>query len=176
MRVPTDMSIQDVGELVDVGVDIGVDVGVDMLFDLVRMCGGGFVDICISNVHCGECDNACDSFYGMCNWGVCECYVLYDVCGSDNVCMLKSADFKNCGICGNTCGVSEVCYDGVCGCYPGFKLCGGKCVDIDSDLFHCGDCDVKCDGDVCSGGGCRNSGSCVFGGWECSIIGGNVCT
>jgi hypothetical protein len=40
-------------------------------------------------------------------------------------------------------------------CPPGLSVCGGVCVDLQTDLAHCGDCAMACaSGQVCASGKC----------------------
>ncbi len=60
-------------------------------------------------------------------------------------------DENNCGSCGNICGDGEVCDGQECvvdtSCEAPEEFCEGvnQCIDITSDLDHCGACDTPCD-------------------------------
>jgi hypothetical protein len=68
-------------------------------------------------------------------------------------CKSKNGKKKKC------CGGVK-CKGGKCQCPTGLKACGGLCVDILSDLDHCGQCGNACGGDeICKYGSCcANSG------------------
>jgi hypothetical protein len=43
----------------------------------------------------------------------------------------------------------------VCMCEQGFSVCGGACIDIRTDVTHCGSCNIVClVGQTCKGGHC----------------------
>ncbi len=46
-------------------------------------------------------------------------------------------------ICGE-CGTNSTCHSGECRCDDDFDLCDGECVDLESDVDHCGSCDNSC--------------------------------
>ncbi len=103
---------------------------------------------------CGSCDNAChfDNAAASCDAGSCvmgACDTLWGDCDTDpaNGCEtdLRSDD-SNCGECGRTCTPPEFCTQGACGdtCAPGLDRCGDECVDLDTDVNHCGHCDTVC--------------------------------
>src|SRR5690242_678823 len=41
---------------------------------------------------------------------------------------------------------TQGCYNNIIQCKPGYSACGGKCVDIASDVDHCGACARQCPG------------------------------
>ena len=51
---------------------------------------------------------------------------------------------------------------GACVCRPGLTLCTGegRCIDLSSDVDHCGACDAACD-DVCVDGVCETAEDCT---------------
>ncbi len=61
---------------------------------------------------------------------------------------------ENCGACGRVCPPPSVCIEGQfsfsCSppegvpCPPGLASCGERCVDLERDAEHCGDCGVSC--------------------------------
>jgi hypothetical protein len=82
----------------------------------------------------------------------------------NGACVDTAADPLNCGACGARCptpgkGVMA-CVDGRCtSCGQGYRQCigdgaTGTCVDIDTDLDHCGACGVICDAG-CVAGTCQ---------------------
>ncbi|GAC1600100.1 MAG: hypothetical protein NVS4B10_11680 [Myxococcales bacterium] len=76
-------------------------------------------------------------------------------CGS--ACTTLGTDPRNCGTCGNACGLGESCTGGSCSCAAG-KKCGGSCTDLGSDAKNCGACGHACTADEsCAGGVCKLS-------------------
>jgi hypothetical protein len=79
----------------------------------------------------------------------------------------------DCGSCGNTCTIDQVCRAGACHCPANLTLCGGVCTDLRSSFSNCGACAQACAaGTACFGGQCETtcppdagvtncSGSCV---------------
>jgi len=56
---------------------------------------------------------------------------------------------------------TQGCYNNIIQCKPGYSACGGKCVDIASDVDHCGACARQCPGasnglKICSVGICQS--------------------
>lgn len=52
------------------------------------------------------------------------------------------------------CALGEVCTGATCSCPPE-RMCGARCIDIETDPDHCGDCATACaEGDVCASGTC----------------------
>lgn len=80
------------------------------------------------------------------------------LCGA--VCVDVSYDPRNCGTCGTTCAIGEVCSAGACGttCLGGSVECGERCVDLDDDPANCGAC-----GDACAAGSICSRGVCTLG-------------
>lgn len=81
---------------------------------------------------CGECqgDNACVD--GQC---MCEAQCDGRECGKDGCA----------GDCG-TCADDESCSaEGQCECPAGTQSCADSCVDTDTDVQHCGDCEDACE-------------------------------
>ena len=104
-------------------------------FDL---CDGECVDTRVNESYCGSCDVACE---------------LGELC-LDGECL---ADCDDCEP------FSEVCVEGVCECREGFTLCNGECVDIESNIEHCGECGEPCTPElfeVCDSGECVLGGNC----------------
>jgi hypothetical protein len=110
-------------------------------------------------LHCGDCDTACP-LDGICTGGVCGCPSNLSFCesGSRGRCVDLIVDWGNCGECGNVCPASRStteCAAGVCACIDGGDLCGEECFDLQSDITHCGACDVQCAvGEFCVSGAC----------------------
>jgi Concanavalin A-like lectin/glucanases superfamily/Stigma-specific protein, Stig1 len=79
-------------------------------------------------------------------------------------CANTATDNSNCGTCGNSCGVGEVCTSGVCaltcGALTKCSPSGGSayCANVTTDSGNCGTCGNVCGtGQVCSGGVCTLS-------------------
>lgn len=84
------------------------------------------------------------------------CPPYQEMCGTE--CIPISIDPANCGGCGVTCGVGEVCSAGGCAttCEAGLTACAGHCVDLKTDSEHCNACDFACaDGTGCVDGTCQ---------------------
>ncbi len=119
----------------------------------IRTLAGGteVVDFSTDMRHCGGCGMACPSLRtDQCVDGVCKCstngrdelpcdggLVCCNGGGSASGCRDFSADFDNCGACGNACERerADACVDGNCVCGTGLpcggslSCCGGRCVD-----------------------------------------------
>ena len=62
---------------------------------------------------------------------------------------------------GRCCPKNAKCQNGRCKCKPGFKKCGKKCVDVDTSVKHCGQCNSPCAGeDICVDGECVAEQTC----------------
>jgi photosystem II stability/assembly factor-like uncharacterized protein len=89
-------------------------------------------------------------------------------------------DPQNCGECGFNCQPAQVCWDGKCtmNCPTHLTRCGQRCVDIQTDLAHCGGCDKPCDfphaSATCSAGACA-MGACQDGFWNLDNETANGC-
>jgi hypothetical protein len=133
-----------------------------------RACGGACVDPQQDRAHCGRCGNPCGSGE-VCSAGVCgtDCGPL-TTCGDIAAdgrktlyCANLALDRNNCGYCGGTCPLGNVCRGGRCEltCPLGQLNCGGRCVDPQTDRLHCGMC-----GAVCAMGFECARGRCTIGG------------
>ncbi|MCB9611908.1 MAG: hypothetical protein H6722_05565 [Sandaracinus sp.] len=133
--------------------------------------------VCGEGETCGPTTRTC-----MCGAGA-ACADGQACCGGS--CIDVQANTANCGTCGNVCGAGLVCLEGGCTddvpcapacragetCAGGFcrcgsgppctgtrLCCGGSCVDISSDVVHCGACGRACGGtDACCSGVCINT-------------------
>jgi hypothetical protein len=102
-----------------------------------------------------------------------------EACAADAVdcngeCATLASDVEHCGACGVIClpgqicvsgecetpsdacdcdEARELCVDGGCQCRAGLAECAGTCVDLRSDVSHCGECDQPCAG-ACVDGEC----------------------
>jgi hypothetical protein len=86
-------------------------------------------------------------------------------CGGNLICDVANNQCTGCVQDGD-CPAGTLCNGGVCEpgctpmhpCQPGLACCSGDCVDIDTDLDHCGGCNSPCDPDnaqgVCDAGSC----------------------
>jgi hypothetical protein len=59
-------------------------------------------------------------------------------------CTSTLTDNANCGGCGITCGLGEVCNSGLCVCAQELVQCGGFCVNTANDKNNCGNCNIVC--------------------------------
>ena len=146
--------------------------------DLVN-CEGKCTNPKTDQAHCGagaDCTavpgQACAAGE-VCNGaGVCElsCQVGLTNCGGK--CIDPNTDFAHCGagadctaVPGQACAAGEVCNGaGVCelSCQVGLINCGGKCIDPNTDLAHCGagaDC-TAVPGQTCNPGEVCHTGVC----------------
>src|SRR5690606_5735751 len=118
-------------------------------------CGGTCVDTASSTTNCGTCGNTCTSGQTC----------LSGTCTTDAPCPAP-------------CGIGETCTAGTCRCGTGGpcpagqRCCGGECVDINSNVGHCGACGRVCGGsEQCCSGLCTNTQTSVNNCGSC----GNVC-
>jgi len=134
-------------------------------------------------MNCGSVGHLCEpNLVGdpspliTCSQGACICAHGATTCtpiaeGTSVTCVDTLADVYNCGGCGLDQGVqhpehqcdayTEACVNGACQpiqCPTGQTLCNGQCVDLSSDLNHCGGCDLFCEGQnmTCESGNCTN--------------------
>jgi hypothetical protein len=131
------------------------------------LCNSGCVSYTDPN-NCRGCGNVCPTGTGrVCTVNGCVCdpqSALPDEC--NGVCVNKSNDRTNCGLCFNTCPkLEQVCNAGVCGCPAGQTDCNGSCVDTRTNQSHCGMCNRGCpiNTEVCSAGAC----ACAAGFTRC---------
>ncbi len=196
-----------------------------------EQCGTGCVPICtdgqtldLDTCTCPNPESACIQNqqtcqnHGQCCSGYCGGGTCFDcagkVCG-DFGCIDPSRDSQNCGNCGVTCILPQVCSNGVCGCAADdapcsdhseccsqlcfvntcktctnittgggvpLTFCGeGVCVNLLTDIDHCGACFNACartsGGIVCDTGVCHDINSdpnyCGFGAVVCGP--GKIC-
>lgn len=86
------------------------------------------------------------------------CPTYQSLCGGR--CIPTSVDPSNCGGCGITCAMGQVCVSNGCTntCPTGLTACGGTCADLQSDSNHCGSCATVCPaGQGCAGGRCTTA-------------------
>lgn len=81
--------------------------------------------------------------------------------GSSNGCEPPFNQPSQCGDCDTTCGgafplcaPSATGYECAPGCTDGLVACNGRCVDLETDIDHCGSCNQFCPTAICREGGC----------------------
>ncbi len=147
--------------------------------------------------NCGGCNLKCDFSHasetctnGQCVFGACD--PGYADCDHDpsNGCEAKlDSDGGNCGMCGTACNLPHAtssCSSGTCKidtCDTNYADCDGDAangceIKIDTNLNHCGGCDVVCDfanaNQVCLGGVCVLD-TCQHGFADCNNDTSNGC-
>ncbi len=148
-----------------------------------------FVDLDEDIDNCGECGNVCEtSASGVevsCQSGQCifECQSPGETfCQDFDACVDLDEDIDNCGACGNTCqtsipGLEASCQSGVCDVQcevPGENFCeeDDVCVDLDTDLEHCGDCGDPCQTSIPGAEASCQSGVCEV---QCEMFDDTFC-
>lgn len=133
--------------------------------------------------NCGGCGNACSGAQmrsPSCAQGSCvgECKEGYADCNDnlrDDGCEVNlMRDPQHCGACQDSaCAPGSKCKDGKCvlDCAPGEVECAGACVDLRSDVLHCGACNAACSSEgmqsqTCEAGICK--GTCAKGREDCN--------
>jgi hypothetical protein len=134
----------------------GDDGGVDALTCDTgeSICSGACVDTQTDESNCGTCGNMCGSSSTCCS-GVCTNLNSPTTCGT--TCQGAVA-----------CGSNMACQSGECvsSCSsPLPDLCNGSCVNTQTDVSYCGDCNTACDttaGEACTDGICcgANTDAC----------------
>jgi hypothetical protein len=161
------------------------------------------VDTKKDDTNCGTCGKACDptgdggvppdNAYFGCDKGECgaiKCRNAFGDCDLNhkNGCETPLTTSRNCGVCGNACDPGQECRPNEigmlqCMCPAGQTYCTllrlndeplfGKCVDVTTDVDHCGACGAMCPGkyafystSVCTYGTC--SRQCVVGRADCN--------
>ena len=129
-------------------------------------CGSDCTDFQNDNSHCGSCDNSCLYQEETCVGTTCKCNGANETrCPTSCVDLQVGTPYsnmntENCGTCGHSCGVNEICEAGQCKC----TTCGGTtCIDLKTDLDNCGSCGSRCSMFL----GCEN-GTC-----HCDLCNGN---
>lgn len=158
--------------------------------DGLTNCDGTCADLDADLAHCGSCGNACGAGT-VCNNGACaaSCQAPQVACGS--TCTNTSIDPNHCGGCAGSGGTvctagpnqDAVCVDGSCReiCEAGYVDCDGNATNgcelteasMQTDLFHCGACDISCWGseEVCVTGQCMPAQA-----ESCLATGGTITT
>ena len=134
-------------------------------------CSGVCTDTRNDPDHCGDCTTACSTanhvatrgctagacFIGSCASGFFDC----DNQATTGCEVDASADPKNCGACGKTCGAHSSCSSSKCTCATGYLHCSNNAADgceVDSttDANNCGACGNACGaGNACISGVCH---------------------
>ncbi len=101
-------------------------------------------------------------------------------CGSPEVacngaCIDPRADEGNCGSCGTTCGVNQLCTAGACvtqtSCTSPEIACNNTCVNSQSDEANCGACGTTCAADQsCITGACQATTTCTTSEVDCNGV------
>jgi hypothetical protein len=109
----------------------------------------------------GCADSECGKFKCQASWANCD-GDLEDGC--ETSLLLPTS----CGGCNIVCGPGQSCIlnsrsEPTCMCPPGETLCGNSCVDLRTNLSHCGGCGILClDNNVKNGVGTCSYGTCGF--------------
>lgn len=130
--------------------------GGECVMDSETACGSGATDCtALSGWKDGDCIN------GQCVASVCDTKYSYLDAGK---CLPN--DNSNCGSKGNVCASPMFCSEGQCGssCSSSQQICDGVCIDIKSDLRHCGGCGKLCD--VSNGTVKCSAGECILTGCD----------
>ncbi len=91
------------------------------------------------------CDNECVNLTQR-HWTDCSgtCMPDHADCDGDPVNGCETDLLNNhdhCGTCNNACGEAS-CLSGTCKCPSGLHFCSGDCADFQTDIKHCGECDI----------------------------------
>lgn len=134
-------------------------------------CGGACVNAAESNLHCGACNNRCDTASQSCVAGRCLPLCPNGQSRCNGACVDTTSNQENCGMCGLRCGPGTLCRSGVCevSCASGLEACESAkgdagapvtvCVDTTRDPLNCGGCGNECGGgQTCTNGQCTCAG------------------
>ncbi len=132
-----------------------LDIDCDLGCDPLTQCGYECIDTQTDATNCGGCGTVCtfDNATGVCNAGVCglgACDANFGDCNGDPVdgCEINHLNNNDyCGDCNTACsGATPYCVAGACTdqCPGNLTNCSGVCVDLQTDVDHCGGCDQAC--------------------------------
>ena len=149
------------------------------------MCPDGqCYNLSFDNLHCGSCDNVCDSTES-CQNGICtpipieaRCPAPKKVCG--DLCVDIRSDREHCGECNHLCEPDELCKNRTCvkSCEAPETACSDGCHDLNNDTKNCKTCGHDCNAGLAEGAApfvCVN-GECVNDCPESELICGGNCT
>jgi hypothetical protein len=184
-----------------------VDSGRGCIYD-IHLSHWSQIDFASNLDHCGQCRNRCcpspsECEGDRCNNGTCRCNGgpacqgrPTNACCGPSGCIDLTTNLEHCGQCGKRCAPGEYCRadhervavcvcphepdQGACDNSPGGSCCpGAGCVNINTDVDHCGRCGNDCaagprpQGDSCSNGNCRcgpNREQCAPGQWCTGVL------
>lgn len=148
--------------------------------DLVRcpLEFGTCVDTSTDLAFCGDCTTTCP-FNNVCSDGVCvdlgDCRTNGIGCTGFSFCDATTGNCVRGCLLDEQCGAPNEACDvelNDCVCQDGFERCPpvvGDCVDTQTDLTYCGDCDTSCStGEVCEDSVCLDPTDCRTNGIGCT--------
>lgn len=143
------------------------DVGPNCEAEGLTDCGADTcVDLNTDSDNCGTCGMTCVAGE-TCVQGNCEVVCPADQIVCDGACVDPQTNDQYCGAGGECAGPDQgvacdggySCVEGDCACAsPYFECAPDVCVNLDTDITHCGTCFDACPADAT---GCMN-GDCVF--------------
>jgi hypothetical protein len=130
------------------------------------------------------CGSTCCLSTQTCDQNTLSCYPPICPAGKTQCgynCVDLSSDLSNCGSCGHSCPVGQICHNSKCIGIPTLETCpefapnkcGTTCTDLSKDPSNCGACGNKCKAsESCINGECTLIPSCPLGSFAC---GNNCC-
>ncbi|MEM6994385.1 MAG: choice-of-anchor L domain-containing protein [Myxococcota bacterium] len=176
--VAQDVPTTTTGVMLDTGDDGAADGDTAAADDSADGDPGG---PCVTNDDCallpglGECDTTSGECVGCLEDGDCQGDLT---CNEDSLCEGCEGD--------DDCPLGTKCADAVClpgcgaaqPCPGGFACCGETCVDLDTNVDFCGDCETRCELDdadaSCAGGQCQLD-ACAEGFSDCNGMTADGC-